>query len=82
MSEEEPKPDLSFVTTEQLITELMERHDGLLVVRESHTDTKGTRSEVLFDFSGGVSRCLGLAERMKHYLLTNNWNAKPEDVEE
>lgn len=77
--EADPKPDLSFVTTDQLISELMDRHDGLIVVRESNVDTAGERSDCLFDFSGGVSRALGLAERMRHYLLNRRWNEEDDE---
>lgn len=80
MSDDDPKPDLSFVTTEQLVDELMQRHEGLVVVRENCKDAKGERSECLFDFSGGVSRAIGLSERFKQFALTNNWNAGKDEA--
>lgn len=72
---DDAKPDLSFATNEELISELMNRHDGVIVVREKCLDAKGQRSETLFDFEGGVSRALGLVERMRNYLLTTDWSA-------
>lgn len=71
--EADPKPDLSFVTTEQLVEELCNRHDGIIICRENCTDTKGQRHECMSDFSGGVSRAIGLAERMKWWLLNRGW---------
>lgn len=75
----EDGPDLSTVTNDELVQELMDRHAGVVVIRESQLDAKGERNEVLFDFSGGVSRAIGLAERFKNNLLKTEWAEQNED---
>lgn len=59
--------DLSTVTSEAMLEELRRRYDGLLVVREK-LRTAG-QSDVIFDYSGGLSRCIGLADRARVRLL-------------
>jgi hypothetical protein len=76
-------PDLAYVTTEQLIEELMNRHDGLAIAREVSPDVKGETSDCFFDFAGGVSRALGLCERLKHHLISGEYkNQRTDDLEE
>lgn len=68
MSDTDPtKPDLSLVDTDWLIEELSKRSDAMLLVRERFpNDHEG---EVWFDFSGGVSACIGLVIRARRRLL-------------
>ena len=73
--------DLSFVTTDQLIEELMDRHDGLVIAREVQSDAKGEQTECFYDFSGGVSRAIGLTERLKRHLLRGGWREQ-DDTED
>jgi hypothetical protein len=61
------KPDLSLVDTEWMIEEIMNRHHAVLIVREIKPDDES--HDLTYDFSGGVSTCIGLAERVKARLL-------------
>lgn len=70
--------DLSLVSTDSLIEELQRRYDGLLVVREKHP-TKGS-ADVLYDWHGGISRCIGLAVRAQA-RLTEKADADPHDMD-
>jgi hypothetical protein len=68
MSDPEPaKPDLAFVSTGDLIEELMSRSEATLIVRETHpTDQK---RDTTYSFDGGISTCIGLAARAQHRLM-------------
>ena len=59
----EERNELYDVTTEALIDELMRRHKALLVVREKDSPTDSTRTQTLFDYSGGLNAALGMAVR-------------------
>jgi hypothetical protein len=59
--------NLELVSTEVLIAELMRRHDALLIVREK--EPNGQIQDTLFDMDGGVSRAIGMAERVKAKLM-------------
>jgi hypothetical protein len=63
-----PDVDLSLVESDALVEELSQRYDFVLVVRERSTTNK--HNDCLFDYSGGISACIGLAERAKHRLLS------------
>jgi hypothetical protein len=75
-------PDLSLVETAALVRELMDRYDGILIVREKERDADSC--DALFDFAGGTSRAIGMCERMKRRLLKMCEDAphgcEPEDV--
>ena len=66
MSDDEP--DLSLASTDALIKELSSRYDGLLVVREKFRTEESC--DTLYDFNGGISRAIGMAERIKRRLLS------------
>lgn len=76
------EPDLSLVSTEALIEELAGRYDGLLVVREKFRTEESC--DTLYDFNGGISRAIGMAERIKARLLARcektGRGCEPEDV--
>lgn len=57
---------LRLVATEELVDELKARVDGgIVVLLRSHE-----RDEIFFaDYFGGLSLCIGLAERMRARLL-------------
>ncbi len=78
MPEDDPStPDLSDVTTEWLLEELIKRHDALLIAREIRmTDD---RRKTLFQSSGGLNAALGLARRLQAWL---DEDLKAEDLEE
>lgn len=61
------KTNLELMSTEDLIAELAKRHDALLVVGlrrcSKHED------EVLTDYRGGLTECIGLACRAKSSML-------------
>jgi hypothetical protein len=59
--------NLELVPTETLIEELMDRHDAMLIVREKEPTNQ--EQETLFDIDGGVSRAIGMAERVKAKLM-------------
>lgn len=80
MADDDPKPDLSFVTNEQLINELMDRHVGVIIARESQVDAEGDRYAIVYEFSGGVSRAIGMVERMKKHLLDCEWKNPRDDA--
>jgi TolB-like protein len=67
MSTDDSNNALEFVTTEELIVELMRRHDAIVIARETHTTD--AKNDATFDFSGGLSAALGLVERLKRRLL-------------
>jgi hypothetical protein len=60
-------PDLSLIDTADLVAELRRRHDGILVVLERDADA--TKTGTLTEWWGGLSRCIGLAERAKARML-------------
>jgi hypothetical protein len=59
--------NLELVDTESLIAELMDRHDALVIVREK--EPTGDLQETLFDIDGGVSRAIGMVDRLKAKLM-------------
>jgi hypothetical protein len=59
--------NLELVSTEDLISELMRRYQAVLIVRES--DPTNAQQETLFDYDGGISRAIGMAERAKAKFL-------------
>jgi hypothetical protein len=69
-------PDLSLVDTQALLEELFARFDGVLVVRETSPDGKSNVTH--YDYKGGASRCIGLAERAKMRLINMGENAPAE----
>ena len=59
--------DLSLVSSDAMIEELGRRYDGMLLVRE--TFRTADSCDTMFDYAGGISRCIGMAERAKRRLL-------------
>lgn len=59
--------ELDFYTDEQLIDELMKRHDALVIVRMRRLN--GNEDETLHDFRGGLNTAIGLCERGKDAML-------------
>ena len=59
--------DLSLVSSDAMIAELGRRYDGMLLVRETFSTNESC--ETLFDYAGGISRCIGMAERAKRRML-------------
>lgn len=78
MADGEPEgPDLSLIGTDDLITELKRRHDGLLLVT---IFDRGEEERVVIDTHGGLSLCIGLAARASRILgddAANNLREKP-----
>ena len=62
-----PDEDLSLVSSDAMIEELGRRYDGMLLVRE--TFRTADSCDTMFDYAGGISRCIGMAERAKRRLL-------------
>lgn len=73
-------PDLSLVETVHLIEALMNRHDAILIVRQQER-VKG-KTQTLFDYEGGLSNALGLAEYAKAGLLDRQFNPEKYEDEE
>ncbi len=72
--------DLSLVTTDAMVAELRKRFDALLIIYESRVNANSCTFDCLY--SGGVSYCIGLAERGKHRLIKIALeNHKPYDGE-
>lgn len=82
MSDDDPTSDLSLASTDALIEELMNRHEGVVIVRESVPDAAGEQHDCQFSFSGGVSRAIGMCERMKRHLLRGGWSNTDDDEDE
>lgn len=72
-------PDLSLVSTDELIVELEKRHEALLVVQLKEI-RKGT-TDVTYSFYGGIVTSIGLAECAKHALMKIQ-EPKDKDCEE
>lgn len=84
MSDDEAKPDLSFVTADELIEELAKRHEGLVVCWETNLNTKQT--EFFCEWRGPLTLAIGLAERSRARLVqialdrpSEELNQSPED---
>ena len=63
-------PDLSLVSTDDLIDELCKRHDAILIIRDrEHTDDAG---QMDYQSSGSMAAAIGLATWAKHELLKSD----------
>lgn len=60
-------PDLSLVSTDELIVELEKRHEALLVVQLR--EIKKGATDVTYSYYGGIVTCIGLAECAKRSLM-------------
>lgn len=68
MSNDTDKPDLSTVTTDELIEEIKRRHEAALFVLEKPTPT-GDDTHVIIEYHGGLSRSIGMAVRARSILV-------------
>jgi hypothetical protein len=60
------KPDLSFVSTEDLLHELEERHDSMVFgTVQDHTDDQ---QSITIRFRGSILTCLGVLALLRHHL--------------
>jgi hypothetical protein len=82
MAEELPKPDLTFVTTEELIDELIKRHKALIIVRELASPTGSGRTQTFYEYAGGLNTALGLAERARADIVETALQEGPIDEDD
>jgi hypothetical protein len=73
-------PDITLVSTKELIDELFKRHDAVLIVREFRR-TQG-KANVLYDYSNGLVTAIGLAEYVKYGLMDRHFNPEKYDENE
>jgi hypothetical protein len=58
-------PDLSLITTEDMIEELKRRHPAFLMVTRQDHPHKSDGDVHIVHYHGGIVQCLGLAEYAK-----------------
>lgn len=74
---EEKDNDLNFVSTEELIKELINRHDGLVIVRNMKNKKRDESGRIIYDYDGGLANAIGMMELAKSSWM-HNWNQMPE----
>lgn len=63
-------PDLSLVSTDDLIDEIFRRNDAVIVARTAQRTNE--KSRYCFSYSGSVMAAIGLCEQTKFELLQLN----------
>ena len=79
MNPAKPCTDLTFATDDELVIELMRRYRNILIVAEYEIRNDDNRLGIIYNWSGGWTAGLGLAERARIKIQSEiNHNTNPD----